>query len=104
MRKITGGFLVFGYLFLSLTIGAAIWRAVVGAGASSENDEEKQILSPIETVADNSGRIMKSRKISAFPTWIINDSTGKEIFRQAGSPQLSSDDQVPLLFSQFFKI
>ena len=33
MRKITGGFLVFGYLFLALTIGAVIWRAGMGAGA-----------------------------------------------------------------------
>ena len=35
MRKITGGFLFFGYLFLSLTIGAAIWRAGMGAGAGA---------------------------------------------------------------------
>lgn len=35
MRKITGGFLFFGYLFLSLTIGAAIWRADMGAGAGA---------------------------------------------------------------------
>ena len=32
MRKITGGFLFFGYLFIALTIGAAIWRAGLGAG------------------------------------------------------------------------
>lgn len=35
MRKITGGFLFFGYLFLSLTIGTAIWRAGMGAGAGA---------------------------------------------------------------------
>lgn len=35
MRKITGGFLFFGYLFLSLTIGAAIWRVGLGAGAGA---------------------------------------------------------------------
>ena len=35
MRKITGGFLFFGYLFLSLTIRAAIWRAGMGAGAGA---------------------------------------------------------------------
>lgn len=35
MHKITGGFLFFGYLFLSLTIGAAIWRAGMGAGAGA---------------------------------------------------------------------
>lgn len=35
MRKITGGFLFFGYLLLSLTIGAAIWRAGMGAGAGA---------------------------------------------------------------------
>ncbi len=35
MRKITGGFLFFGYQFLSLTIGAAIWRAGMGAGAGA---------------------------------------------------------------------
>ena len=33
MRKITGGFLVFGYVFLALTVGAMIWRAGMGAGA-----------------------------------------------------------------------
>ena len=35
MRKITGGFLFFGYLFIALTIGAAIWRAGMGAGAGA---------------------------------------------------------------------
>lgn len=35
MRKITGGFLFFGYLFLALTIGAAIWRAGLGGGAGA---------------------------------------------------------------------
>ena len=35
MRKITGGFLFFGYLFLALTIGAMIWRAGLGAGAGA---------------------------------------------------------------------
>ena len=35
MRKITGGFLFFGYLFLALTTGAAIWRAGMGAGAGA---------------------------------------------------------------------
>lgn len=35
MRKITGGFLFFGYLFLALTFGAAIWRVGLGAGAGA---------------------------------------------------------------------
>ncbi len=35
MRKITGGFLFFGYLFLSLAIGQTIWRAGMGAGAGA---------------------------------------------------------------------
>jgi cyclic-di-GMP phosphodiesterase TipF (flagellum assembly factor) len=35
MRKITGGFLFFGYLFLALTIGATIWRAGLGGGAGA---------------------------------------------------------------------
>ena len=33
MRKITGGLIVFGCLFLALTVGAMIWRAGMGAGA-----------------------------------------------------------------------
>jgi len=33
MRKITGGLIAFGCLFLALTIGAMIWRAGMGAGA-----------------------------------------------------------------------
>jgi cyclic-di-GMP phosphodiesterase TipF (flagellum assembly factor) len=33
MRKITGGLIVFGCLFLALSIGAMIWRAGMGAGA-----------------------------------------------------------------------
>ena len=35
MRAITQGFLFFGYLFLSLTVGTFIWRAGLGAGAGA---------------------------------------------------------------------
>ena len=35
MRALTQGFLVFGYLFLALTVGAFIWRAGLGAGAGA---------------------------------------------------------------------
>ncbi|WP_374516589.1 EAL domain-containing protein [Brevundimonas sp.] len=33
MRAVTNGFLFFGYLFLSLTVGTFLWRAGLGAGA-----------------------------------------------------------------------
>lgn len=33
MRALTNGFLFFGYLFLSMTVGAFLWRAGLGAGA-----------------------------------------------------------------------
>ncbi|MFN3931645.1 MAG: EAL domain-containing protein [Brevundimonas sp.] len=35
MRALTQGFLFFGYLFLSLTVGAFVWRAGLGAGAGA---------------------------------------------------------------------
>ncbi|WP_372706655.1 EAL domain-containing protein [Brevundimonas sp.] len=35
MRALTQGFLVFGYLFLALTVGAFIWRAGLGTGAGA---------------------------------------------------------------------
>ena len=35
MRVLTQGFLFFGYLFLSLTVGAFVWRAGLGAGAGA---------------------------------------------------------------------
>ncbi|OGN43291.1 MAG: diguanylate phosphodiesterase [Caulobacterales bacterium RIFCSPHIGHO2_01_FULL_70_19] len=33
MRAVTNGFLFFGYLFLSMTVGTFLWRAGLGAGA-----------------------------------------------------------------------
>ncbi|MBW8303723.1 MAG: diguanylate phosphodiesterase, partial [Brevundimonas sp.] len=35
MRALTQGFLLFGYLFLSMTVGAFVWRAGLGAGAGA---------------------------------------------------------------------
>ncbi|HYC69157.1 EAL domain-containing protein [Brevundimonas sp.] len=35
MRALTQGFLFFGYLFLSMTAGAFVWRAGLGAGAGA---------------------------------------------------------------------
>ena len=35
MRKITGGFLFFGYVFLAMTLGAFLWRAGLGVGAGT---------------------------------------------------------------------
>jgi thiol-disulfide isomerase/thioredoxin len=77
---------------------------IIGAGKAIENEEEQKVLSPIESFADNNGAILKSRKIDVFPTWIINDQNGKEIFRQAGGFQISDENQVVMLMQQFFKI
>ena len=35
MRAVTTGFLVFGYLFLALTVGALLWRGGLGVGAGA---------------------------------------------------------------------
>ncbi len=35
MRALTQGFLLFGYIFLAMTVGAFVWRAGLGAGAGA---------------------------------------------------------------------
>ena len=35
MRVLTQGLLLFGYLFLAMTVGVFVWRAGLGAGAGA---------------------------------------------------------------------
>lgn len=77
---------------------------VVGAASKGENEAEVNELKPVEAYADNSGQIMKNRNIKSFPTWIINDQSGQEIFRQPGGFQITDEGQVALIFKQFLKI
>lgn len=74
---------------------------VVGAAGAGENLYEKQQLAPIEVAVDDSGQIFRNRKIDSFPTWIVQDITGKEIAKKAGAPVINDQGQLPLLLTQF---
>lgn len=76
---------------------------VIGNGSLAENNAEKEVLSNLDVQTDNTGLIFKKRNISSFPTWVVNDQTGKEIFRESAGLQVSPA-QVPQLLSDFFKI
>lgn len=76
---------------------------VIGAGSPEENHSEKDVLAQLDVQTDDSGSILKKRNITSFPTWLINDPTGKEIFRESAGLNVNPS-QVPQLFSQFFKI
>lgn len=77
---------------------------VVGGSSPHEHSSEQQKLSPVESLADNGGTILKNRGIKAFPTWIVNDSTGKEVVRKSGGMSLSEDAQIEMLLAQFLQI
>jgi thiol-disulfide isomerase/thioredoxin len=67
---------------------------VIGAASPEENAKRQQDLAPIESYTDDSGEIMQSRGIRAFPTWVTVDNTGKEVFRQAGGMKIPDESQV----------
>lgn len=68
---------------------------VIGAATAEQHLQKQKDLAPIESYLDDSGSLMKLRQIRAFPTWVATNQTGKEIFRQAGGMNLSSDSQMP---------
>lgn len=74
---------------------------VVGAAAPDSNDKEVSQLQPLKAVADNTGEIMKSEHIQAFPTWIVRDKMGHEIFRKAGGIQIAQQSEVEMLLREF---
>jgi hypothetical protein len=76
------------------------FNIVVGAGQTSENDKEVEKLHPLKAVADNSGELMKSEDIKAFPTWVVRAKSGREIFRRAGGLQLSSPKQAEVFLHE----
>ncbi|MGZ3724166.1 MAG: TlpA family protein disulfide reductase [Pseudobdellovibrio sp.] len=76
---------------------------VIGDGTPEQNKSEKEVMTPLEVQIDDNGSVLKARGVSSFPTWVVNDQNGKEIFRRAGGIQLSPG-QVPLFISQFFGI
>lgn len=73
---------------------------VMGAGSSEENLAEKQVLTPLEVTLDDSGEIFKNRGITAFPTWIVTDKTGREKYNKAGGLVVPDITHVPMLLSK----
>lgn len=80
------------------------FSVVVGGASPNEHLAEQKKLNPVESVADDAGVILKSRGIKAFPTWIVHDSSGKEVVRKSGGMTLSEDAQIQMLLTQFLQI
>jgi hypothetical protein len=72
-------------------------NVVIGADKPENNAKERDLLSPLSAVTDDSGEIMRANAVSAFPTWIVRDRTGKEIFRKSSGLRIQTEDQVPIL-------
>ncbi|MES2854947.1 MAG: hypothetical protein V4692_03735 [Bdellovibrionota bacterium] len=70
------------------------FNLVIGAAKPEENAKEKEILAPLNSVIDDSGDIMKANAIEGFPTWIVRDREGKEIYRTAGGIRLAQEEEV----------
>lgn len=77
------------------------FKIIIGGGKPSQNAEHQIALRPMATLTDDSGEIMQNLKVSGFPTWIVTDSSGKELFRNAGGLQLSQEEQVELFLKQY---
>ena len=77
---------------------------VMGAGSAEQNLAEQAVLSPLEVTLDNSGEIFKNRSITAYPTWIVTDKSGREKFNKAGGLIVPDITQIPMLLSQHFKL
>jgi hypothetical protein len=67
---------------------------VIGAGEPGENQSKKKELSDIESYVDQSGAVMDKRNIKAFPTWVVVNDSGKEIFRKAAGINLPDENSV----------
>lgn len=77
---------------------------VIGDGDSAQNMSKKRDLGPIDAIIDDSGSIMKSRQIASYPTWIVNDESGRELLRKSGGVTITGDEQVKALLKQFLGI
>ena len=73
---------------------------IVGAASAADNNKEAEHLQPLKVVADNDGEIMKAERIEAFPTWVVRDKAGREIFRKAGGLQIAQESQVEMLLRE----
>ena len=77
---------------------------VMGAGSAEQNLTEKAVLAPLEVTLDDSGEIFKNRGITAYPTWIVTDKTGREKFNKPGGLKVSDITQIPMLLAQQLKL
>lgn len=77
---------------------------VMGAGSAEQNLAEKAVLTPLEVTLDDSGEIFKNRGITAYPTWIVTDKTGREKFNKAGGLSVADITQIPMLLAQQLKL
>jgi thiol-disulfide isomerase/thioredoxin len=77
---------------------------VIGGDSPGNHLKKQQELVPMETLIDETGTILDKRGVHAFPTWIINDKDGNELFRQAAGFNATTDQQLEEILSTFFKI
>lgn len=73
---------------------------VIGAASPSENKQKKIELSDIESYTDDEQAIMKRRGIKAFPTWVVIDNQGAELFRKPLGLALPNEESVRSFLSQ----
>lgn len=67
---------------------------VTSSGTPAQNLAERAKLSPIEVTLDDSNSIMQNRRIEGYPTWIVNDASGNELFNKAGARALASEADI----------
>ena len=72
---------------------------VMSTGESEERRREKAAVAPIEVTLDDTQVIMRNRRIDGFPTWIVNDSNGNEVFNKSGARTVKSASEVDNLLS-----
>jgi thiol-disulfide isomerase/thioredoxin len=77
---------------------AGFGLVVGGNSATSTIDDKIKELKPLEAFNDNTDKLIKYRRIRAFPTWIVTDDKGKEIFRRpGGGPTAPTKESVEAL-------
>lgn len=70
---------------------------VAGDGPPDELMQKTVDLSPIEVLVDNTGNMMSSRGIRAFPTWVVNGKSGEELFKEAAGFHGTSEQELQQL-------
>jgi len=68
---------------------------VIGSDRPEKNAKKQKELEPIESYTDDSGSIMNTRHISAFPTWVVTSDSGEELSRQTGGLVVNAESQIP---------